>query len=228
MVSNPQTAGTEVLRFAGAGVSQDDALQALRDYAEQRGGTLRWYDRAGGASLPKPADAVELADIGRLVVINARLDADDVPQLLEPFEPGLWTAVGHEVDFRDLPEDPRAEPAYTAVSELYLALRDRPGIGRTKATKLLHLKRPRLVPVVDSVVLAHYRDTATELARQWELKDPQYWAAIWSDARRNDPLVQALLKQLRQAGGPAAEVADLSPLRVHDILMWSRFRPRRD
>src|SRR5690625_3735066 len=55
--------------------------------------------------------------------------------------------------FVECGEDEEALPFdFDAVRELYRALVRLPGIGETRATKLLARKRPHLVPIVDSVV----------------------------------------------------------------------------
>ena len=214
-----------MLTFAGDDVEEPQALAALRRYADEHPATLAWYDYAGGDLPPVAADGVQLADIGRLVVINAQLSADDVPGLLAPLpDDGLWDAVPHDADFRDLPADPHEHPVYVAASELYSALTSRHNIARTKATKLLHLKRPQLIPVVDSVAAEHYRQAADHLAARWGEPHGQFWAAIWTDARANQAALRPVLDELAGDGGDRARLAALSPLRIHDVLVWLLFR----
>lgn len=214
-----------MLTFAGDDVEESQALAALRRYADEHPATLAWYDYAGTDAPPVAADGVQLADIGRLVVINAQLSADDVPGLLTPLpDVGLWDAVPHDADFRDLPEDPHEHPVYVAASELYAALTSRHNIPRTKATKLLHLKRPQLIPVVDSVAAEHYQQVADDLAARWGEPHGQFWAVIWSDARANQEALRPVLDELAGDGGDRARLAALSPLRIHDVLVWSLFR----
>ncbi len=215
-----------VLTFAGHDIQEPQALDVLRRYADDHLATLAGDDYAGDDLPPVAADGVELADIGRLVVINAQLAADDVPALLAPLESELWDAVPHDADFTDLPDDPRRNPVYAAASELYEALTSRHNIARTKTTKLLHLKRPQLIPVVDSVAAGHYQQAADALATRWDESHGQFWAAIWADARVNQSPLRPLLAELSGDGGDRARLAALSPLRIHDILVWSLFHPR--
>lgn len=223
-MSHPARSVAPVLTFAGHDVEEAQALTALRAYADEHPATINWYDYAGTDAPPVAADGVQLADIGRLVVINAQLSADDVPGLLAPLPDGLWDAVPHDADFRDLSEDPHEHPVYVAASKLYEALISRHNIARTKATKLLHLKRPQLIPVVDSVAAEHYRRAADDLAARWGEPHGQFWAAIWADARANEEALQPLLGQLAGEGRNRARLAALSPLRLHDVLVWSLFR----
>lgn len=54
---------------------------------------------------------MELRDLGRLLVISARVDADDVATLLRPLEPAsLWTDVSPDTDFRDPARRPSRPP----------------------------------------------------------------------------------------------------------------------
>ncbi len=224
-MSHPARSVVPVLTFAGHDVEEAQALAALRSYADEHPATLAWFDYAGTDAPPVAVDGVQLADIGRLVVINAQLSADDVPALLASLPDGLWEAVPHDADFRDLPEDPRGHPVYVAASELYSALTSRHNIARTKATKMLHLKRPRLIPVVDSVAGEHYQQAADDLAARWGEPHGQFWAAIWADARANQPALRPVLDELAGETGDGARLAALSPLRLHDVLVWSLFRP---
>lgn len=59
---------------AGRDVSPDEAFERLRDYGGLHARTIEFYDH-GGQDTP---NAVTLADIGRLVVIDARLSGNDV------------------------------------------------------------------------------------------------------------------------------------------------------
>src|SRR5580700_6173571 len=62
----------------------------LRDYAATHAGTVRLYDladnsdgRPGPNGAAEPLYAVTLSDMGRLVVVNAGLAADDVVTLMD-------------------------------------------------------------------------------------------------------------------------------------------------
>ena len=150
------------LQLASDSISAEHATELLLEYSRRFPGTLRYYDYAGQwPNRPAPDDTFSLADVGRLVVINGRPSSADVVALLRPVDPQLWADVPVEADFRELPQDPTGDPVYQAVDRLYGALRARKGLGSTKVTKALHLKRPHLVPIIDSVVLQHYAEAAS-------------------------------------------------------------------
>lgn len=106
----------------------------------------------------------------------------DVPEHL-----ALW-AIGED-DFR-------------AASHLWSLLREVPGVGRTRASKLLARKRPEMVPVVDSVIAGALQlgaDTWRPLA-----------VALQDDA------VRQLIGDLR----PEQVSDQLSVLRLLDVVVW--------
>ncbi|RBY91058.1 DUF6308 family protein [Blastococcus sp. TF02A-30] len=88
-------------------------------------------------------------------------------------------------------------------SRLYRAVRRLPGVGRTIGTKLLARKRPRLVPIYDSVV-----------ARVSGIGD-HHWEPL-RQALQTDDLHKHLLDLRDRAGlGP-----HVSALRVLDVVTW--------
>ncbi|MFW7414121.1 DUF6308 family protein [Demequina sp. SO4-18] len=84
-----------------------------------------------------------------------------------------------------------------------------PGFGPVSVSKLLARKRGKLVPAYGSVV-----------ADQMEVSDPgEHWAAmqgLFTDGRRD---LWATAKEWRRAAGVNSLV---SPLRVIDVVLWSR------
>jgi hypothetical protein len=145
---------------------------------------VRWYDLAGDESdqpsrisAIHPANAITLADIGRLVIINADLRADDVPALLTTASEKAFAEVAPDARLEDCAH---GSPLYLAATALYDRFR-RPGIGPVKRSKMLHLKRPWLVPVYDAHVHRMYADRAAALAL--EIDDP---GAGWWEALRRD------------------------------------------
>lgn len=214
------------LSLAGVEVTEDEALQYLDRYAVGLPATVCVYDYGGKTDKPiAGSNTVTYTDIARLVIINANLRARDVVSLMNPIPASLWAAVPLDADFRDLPEDPTGLPLYEALTALYRVFRV-PGIKNAKATKLLHLKRPGLVPIIDSVATKAYAVTAQNMAAKFVRKEPMYWAAVWRDARSNAEALDGIRADLVRHGHAQALVARLPLLRLHDILVWSRFSGR--
>src|SRR6266567_4266091 len=78
------------MRIADRELSRETGLARLRRYASKYPDTIRFYDLAGdpdarpgpdGAA--EPVNEVTLADLGRLVVINGNLRADDIGKLMD-------------------------------------------------------------------------------------------------------------------------------------------------
>lgn len=112
----------------------------------------------------------------------------------------LLSAIGPD---HDLVEVSDSIDSSWPVRELYSALRSLHGVGPTIASKLCARKRPRLVPVYDSIV-ARVTDASQ---RQWE--------PLRLELRRND--LHDRLVALRAEAGVGEHV---SPLRVYDVVTW--------
>ena len=80
------------------------------------------------------------------------------------------------------------------------------GVGATKASKLLARKRPRLIPIYDSVI-----DRVTELGRS-----PRTQWTDWHVALTQSDLPEHLEEIRRQSG----IVQPISQLRVMDVVLW--------
>lgn len=92
-----------------------------------------------------------------------------------------------------------------------------------KISKVLHLKRPRQYPILDSRLVRIYGEAAARTAATYSSrgKRQMYWAAIRSDLNRSADGLTEL--RSRMAAHPAARVQALravSDLRLHDMLTW--------
>lgn len=212
------------VRIGDRKLTPDDALGILRDYAQRRASTVLWYDLAGDegghpgpGGAADPVNAVSLADTGRLVVINAGLSSGDVPALLSAATSADFAAVPAGARLEDWAHGGPLDSAVTALYDLFRV----DGIGPAKRSKLLHLKRPWLVPIYDSHLEKIYK--AQSAAAGAELGDA---AAGWWEAPRRDLVdgagdfawLSAALSadddaQVRRAGR-------LTALRLLDILAW--------
>ena len=97
------------------------------------------------------------------------------------------------------------------------------GVSGAKISKVLHLKRPALFPILDSHLLKTYRRSARQAARRHPERGYRcmYWAAIRDDLRRNRTAIAELKAACQD--DPRDQVRRLSrltDLRVLDILTW--------
>lgn len=201
------------LTLAGESWPIEAAAAVCRWYAAEFHETLCYYDFAGVDRTPYPHDTVDLSDGGRLVVINARLRADDIPRMIRAAESAPWDAVPHHAD---LIRSDGADVLLEA-ERLYRHFRS-PGVGLgpTRTHKLLHLKRPAVFPIVDRVVREAYWEPAKRAGRARGSNDPHFWPVLADEIRANAAGYAALTDAL--AGNPAAR---LTVPRLADILTWS-------
>jgi hypothetical protein len=134
--------------------------------------------------------------------------------------------------------DPAPVPGlYDDALALYEHFHKIRGIGPAKASKLLHLKRPLLYPIVDSKVMDIYRATGAPAAaaKANPRSKAQGWKEVFWDVIRADLIANwqglAELHQLLATAGAdgddhAALLARLGPLRLHDIIVGQLPAPR--
>lgn len=119
----------------------------------------------------------------------------------------LLTALGPDRDFARVVDV--SEDGFSEAWNLWRELNTVVGLGPTKVSKLMARKRPRLIPIIDSVVREHvYRGSDS------------YWVALHETLNANhaDGLdLHDYLGQLRREAGLGPEV---TALRVFDVLAW--------
>jgi len=113
----------------------------------------------------------------------------------------LLTAVGPD---RDLVEEAEHLGPEWPARELHAAVLALPGVGPTITSKLLARKRPRLLPVYDSVVAQ-------------VTGSPIQWEPLRQLLRAEDGALHQYLEQLRQR---AVVPPHVSALRIYDVLTW--------
>lgn len=99
-----------------------------------------------------------------------------------------------------------AEPDFRPAWDLWRALGALPGIGPTRVSKLMARKRPRLIPIFDSVI------DETVLGGRGVL-----WAPMHTALRENDYALHRRLLQIRTHAGLDESI---SAVRVFDVLAW--------
>jgi hypothetical protein len=218
--------GGSSMRVADRDLDLGQALGYLREYAVTYANTVRLYDlagdpdgRPGPGSAAEPVNAVALADIGRLVVINASLGADDVATLMDIDAAIEFTAVPPAARLEDCEPGNDVYQAATALYEKYRLARGS-NIGRAKRSKLLHLKRPWLIPIADTRVVSIYRRRADTLAATLSMPDG-HWEAVREDLIAGVDDFNWLTTRLCDHQEPSIrQLSRLTNLRLLDILAW--------
>lgn len=197
----------------------DDPLRVLTEYAERYGRTLDRYDHAK-ASDPHQITSVDAAASRAIASRLSHAEARDVIARSARVRQ-LFTAVPVDAALADA--DPaRPGGLYDDMNALFDAHIGN-GVKVGKVSKLLHLKRPALYPILDSALSALYRGAATAAATRYPNRAfrRMHWAAIRDDVVANRQALDAIRTQagavpvLRARG-----VHTLSDVRLLDILAW--------
>jgi len=200
----------ERVRALVTGSGEQRAAKDLRKYLKSYKGCL--FD----PKIDSSSDRISEADLDALRSLSVRVTKDAKHQLLGGHDgervAELFSRIPPDLDIWDVSGDGyenqlgATSPAWQLWYVFRYLFRDAPkrfGRGVT-AGKLLHGKRPRLVPIYDSRVRSALGPRRRE-----------FWVAIWCVMQQADIRV-ALSRTQQQV--PAAE--HLSLLRVLDIIAW--------
>lgn len=119
------------------------------------------------------------------------------------------------------------DPSLKTVETLLHASMQVPGVLIPVATKVLHRKRPNLIPILDNVVLAHYLDTlpqklptASQDKRRGAAVAVHVLSRFRDDLREAQPAIQAVRHDL------AAHGFALTRVRILELLVWTQVEER--
>jgi hypothetical protein len=197
-----------------SGLSIEDPLLRLTRFCEHE---YSYYD-----AVPKgDPNHVEPVDVLATVGINSRIDTADKVRTVH-----LGMAANCDPLLPVIPPDADLltfEPLDTVAELLSAAMKAR-YVLLASATKVLHRKRPGLIPVLDSVVIAHYLNRLGEqklLARSWEDRGAAKEAGRLA--------VLGVREDLKGATEELAELVQalsitgfhLTHVRALDILVWT-------
>lgn len=200
---------------------RDEAATLLKEYffaRDTRDPSLTAYTGAVFEQFPVGVDRLATANIftsddllavnmlsvdvpAQAAILMLGPDADRLSQLL--------AQIPHDLDLAYA--DPEHIDEGSASRQLWELVRSYRGIGQTRASKLLARKRPRLFPVIDSVVkraLGH-SDKAS------------FWQTMRHHLSVDD---RALHRQLLNLRDEAGLPENISALRVFDVVVWMKYR----
>lgn len=156
-------------------------------------------------------------EIALSVMVNSRISGAvgrDIYRQRGPVEAAL-AAIDPKVSICDS----EASIPWQSVERAISALCSVSGAKVAVATKILHKKRPRLIPILDSVMDAHYA-VAPEKGRTWG----GYTVALMRLFRRDLLAVKTEVGQMARA--LAAKGISLTPCRILEFLLWAAKEPR--
>lgn len=194
-------------------VTVDEAIALVTAYPAA---VVERYD-FGTVSGPS---AITTLEIGLLVGAKmVGLTMAEARHLIDIAPTAPWHRVPIDARLEDAPPNSQL---YFGACQLYEHFKA-PGISDAKISKLLHLKRRSLVPILDSVVKNLYKDAACERAAANPELGLQrlYWEAIRADVSRAEDIEAAveLRDGLRAMGKREQLLATLTTLRLRDMII---------
>jgi hypothetical protein len=197
--------------------NHNNAVAELRTYFGLDNGkplTGASFERlGGGGDRAEVRDVITAEDVVAVSMLSIDFPAGAALQILQTDSrriSDLLYQIPTDSDLVDV--DPQQINTSWPAWQLWSQLIAVPGLGWVTTNKLLARKRPRLLPVYDSVV-------------RKEVGAPKsYWIALNHDLGAEDKALYRQLLAIRDAAGVGD---DISALRVFDIVTWSIGRGRR-
>ncbi|MBO1755282.1 DUF6308 family protein [Allobranchiibius sp. CTAmp26] len=193
--------------------AQDQAVAVLKEYFTHRGasgnllysgGAFDGWDPSGTRTASENIFTAD--DIVAVSLLSVDVPGQAAISILETRRNEFATLLGAVGPDRDLVDEPSIEEGVFPGWPLWRALMDLPGMGPTTVSKILARKRPRLIPVYDSVIRTHVFNNSG-----------MQWVPLWNALRADDGAQQQQLVQLRASAGLPEYI---SPLRIFDVLAW--------
>jgi hypothetical protein len=161
----------------------------------------------GGGDRPQVANLFTAEDIVAVTMLSVNVPSRASLQILGADSARLSAVLADiptDMDLIDAGDEHIADGS--AAAYLWSNLHSYSGVGYVIAGKLLARKRPRLVPVLDSVVLRVLGHPGVD-----------YWRDLREQLRANEGWLNDRLKEIRARAG----LDDLvSVIRVLDVLVW--------
>lgn len=211
-----------------AGQTVENPVGAVAAYLVQHPGTVMNYDLVAGTY-----DSVTPALIRatRRPWMNSRISAEEEAWFIERSHDAPWDLVPGDALLRDA--DPRiSDGLYDRASVLWdhFSRAAPTRVGVAKVSKVLHLMRPGLFPILDSRLTSAYDRAAREAARELASVRRELagfkrllWEAVRRDLVANEKALEALRAALPATQLPLAhDVAErVQDIRLLDMIAWA-------
>lgn len=194
-------------------------LDYLKTYSEGGAYTGAYFHELTHAG-PSHPDRFDITDVASLSLLSVTLNGQMAHELTKNDEESnqLARVLAREPD-RDLGEltadqvkslnsDKGLNPAWKTIRHIH-------GVGPTRTAKLLARKRPRLIPIWDSVIARVLGLPTTE----------SYWIRFHTALTADESSLDKRLAELAQKAGVAERY---SRIRVLDILAWMYGRDKKN
>lgn len=193
----------------------EQALSAFRRYRLK---TVHRYDLKG----PGDPYVITLEEAARTRAVSSRLSNQEAAWLVARSQTAPWPLPDADLADADPSERDGLYDQMNACYEHFFT--DRPRyVDIGKISKVLHIKRPKLFPILDREVRTCYKQAARRAAKNYPDRGykAMFWAAIRDDlvANRQSGSLAALRDGF--ASEPPLKVySQLTDLRLLDILTW--------
>ena len=137
-------------------------------------------------------------DLLSLNLLDESVTALQIEKLTRGKFDDLLQALGENYDITELDGGP-----YEPANKIWIALFDIHGFGPTRVAKLLARKRPKLIPIRDSIV-----------NKQLQIAGFSWWKSLAATMRHSH------VKELLEEMSPTKDECDVSHLRVLDVAIW--------
>lgn len=114
----------------------------------------------------------------------------------------------------DFIRDDLDSPALQIVADAIKITKDVPGVKAVKVSKILHRKRPSLIPIIDRLVFGFHTGLVLP-GGPYDASVRRFWEALQRDLRKNQGWLAEFAEPYRTPDG-----RPLSVLRAADIIVW--------
>lgn len=195
---------------------EGDAAGLLRAYFDAPDGMPRFtgsrFERfAGGGDREDIANVVTADDIIAVSMLSVHVPGGSALRVLGDIDGSVSREISRclamlptDLELADA-KDSQLAPA----DELWTVVRRRGKVGRTTTSKLLARKRPKLLPVLDSVVV-------DAVGHNFSVKT-DFYRSLRSTLNDDCSQLRNRLRRLRYESGIDADISDI---RIFDVVVW--------
>ncbi|TJY69461.1 hypothetical protein E4J89_11105 [Arthrobacter sp. CAU 1506] len=206
---------TELLRVGGATIEFEKAKKYVGDYITNS--TRTWSYPAYDAYPGSPTESVELPDLLAVSLLNAGQKPIVSYYALESLLPKInerLMAVGTSGTLAQAGEE-----TLEAIADLFGVLDDIPvkHVGMTKLAKVLHRKRPKLIPLFDENIRRCYSVLGNKPVPPVKKRSRRDFCRAWLPALQSD--LRSQHDNWRELANVAVD-PNISPLRALDMVGW--------
>lgn len=205
----------DMVRVGGAEMPQDEILKYAADYL---GGKGQWAYPAYDSYEGSPADRVGDADLLAICLLNAGQRIIPAYYGLQNLLPAMNNALSNPLlkgNFADATPE-----TLSAIADLFGILDNQPThqVGKTKLMKVLHRKRPGLIPLFDENIRRCYSELGSMPVPRVRNRLHRDFAMAWLPILQKDLREQQAFWE--EIVGMANPQVPITPLRAIDLVGW--------